>query len=372
MHVLVVDDDPSAFDLAERVLGRRGHTCTAAGDPQSARDAIARGGIDLVLCDVRLGAHDGLELASDLLADSSVAVVMVSGVDEPALAIRALELGAYGYVVKPYRSHDLLINVVNAHRRSELEQAQRRHTQTLEALVSARTRELEAALDRLLAAEQIRDEVIANCSHELRTPLTPVLVWAKRLEQKPDSGPEVVLRCAREIREQGERLLGVVSALLDLSELSRGAGSGGAMIPLERVLAAVSAERPGLDVVVESEAGPIEVSAATVRRVVGRVLDNCAKFAPLSPVRVVATASADSVVISVVDRGPGVSEQDRERVLGAFVQGDGSSTRRVGGLGLGLSVAVADLARVGGRLLLEETPGGGLTVSITLPRVAFA
>jgi diguanylate cyclase (GGDEF)-like protein len=145
-RILVVEDDPSVSRTVTRLLQTHGHACVAAGNAVEARQRLAEDGqFELVLCDVTMPGESGLELTRDILAEHpDLAVVMVTGIDDPALAETALDSGAYGYVTKPFTHNELLINVANALVRRGLELENRAHRDRLEHLVANRTVALRA------------------------------------------------------------------------------------------------------------------------------------------------------------------------------------------------------------------------------------
>jgi putative two-component system response regulator len=124
--VLVVDGEHAARAVAGRILQSH-YEVEFGADANEARAKLMGGRIDLLLCDIHLPGESGIDLIQSLLSreDDDLAVVMVTGEDSPKLADRAFELGAYGYLVKPYRRGDLLITVSNALRRRQLEQQSR-------------------------------------------------------------------------------------------------------------------------------------------------------------------------------------------------------------------------------------------------------
>ena len=120
--VLVVDDDSSACRLIALILGRAGYECTEALDVSSALHAAEEREFALVTCDINMPGRSGLGLFRDLRArHPEIAVLMVSGMDDPELAATATDLGAYGYVLKPFVANEILIAAVNALRRRDLE-----------------------------------------------------------------------------------------------------------------------------------------------------------------------------------------------------------------------------------------------------------
>jgi putative two-component system response regulator len=149
-NILIVDDEEAISRLLARLLGQQGYTCTTVANAAAARASLAGGSFELMLCDVTMPGETGLELIRDVLVEhEGLAAIMVTGNDDTALADNALELGAYGYVTKPFHATEILINVSNALRRRALELESRASRERLEQTVAQRTAELRAALTRL-------------------------------------------------------------------------------------------------------------------------------------------------------------------------------------------------------------------------------
>ncbi|MGQ9655681.1 MAG: response regulator, partial [Thermodesulfobacteriota bacterium] len=141
--ILIVDDEEPIRRLLARILERGGYSCATASSCEEAKALMKQGHFPLVLCDVNMPGQSGLDLAREMAASSTdTAVVMVSGVDDPAIAGAALQAGAYGYILKPFNVGDILIQVSNALRRRQLELERKRHFEELEGLVNQRTEEL--------------------------------------------------------------------------------------------------------------------------------------------------------------------------------------------------------------------------------------
>jgi putative two-component system response regulator len=177
--VLVVDDDSAIRRMITRILERAGYACAEASDSAEARYLAQVQHFDLVTCDVNMPSGSGLSLVGNLRgADPDLAVLMVSGIDDRETAASATELGAYGYVMKPFATNEILIAVDNALRRRELEIENRAHQQHLEVLVAERTADLTATVERLSRAEEAlrasQEEVIRRLAQavEFRDPTT--------------------------------------------------------------------------------------------------------------------------------------------------------------------------------------------------------
>jgi putative two-component system response regulator len=151
-----VDDDPQVERLLERILTRSGYDCCAVASVETARSALEREDFSLVLCDVQLPGESGLDFLREL-EGPGIAAVMISGLHTPGLADEALNMGAYGYITKPFKRSDVAIAVMNALRRRRLEIENRAHRDMLEGLVAQRTEALEAAMGRLeVNADELR------------------------------------------------------------------------------------------------------------------------------------------------------------------------------------------------------------------------
>jgi len=119
---LVVDDDEQMAQLVMRMLATEGYRCTWAATGAEARAFLAEGQYALALVDVMMPDETGLELVDWMLEEQDdIAVVMVTGLDDPRVAELALESGVHGYVVKPFQRSQLLITVASAGRQRCLE-----------------------------------------------------------------------------------------------------------------------------------------------------------------------------------------------------------------------------------------------------------
>ena len=177
--VLVVDDDDSARRLISRILGLADYRCTEAPDASAALRFADEHDFALVTCDIYMPGGSGLELVRELRTrHPEIAVLMVSGMDDPETAAMAAELGAFGYVLKPFVANEILIAAGNALRRRHLEIENRSHRQHLEHLVSERTADLTAMVERLSLAEaalrESQEEAITRLAFaaEFRDPTT--------------------------------------------------------------------------------------------------------------------------------------------------------------------------------------------------------
>lgn len=171
-RVLVVDDERTLADLIARVLADGGYRPEVACTVSQARSLLASHSFDLVLCDLNIPGESGLELLGHVYREHPyTGAVVVSGDDDHEVALAALELGAYGYVVKPFSASQILISTANALRHHELELAGRARRNALEQAVSERTAELrksrEETILRVSRVAEFRDEQTGRHSRRM-------------------------------------------------------------------------------------------------------------------------------------------------------------------------------------------------------------
>ena len=162
-RILVVDDDPTVARILTRILTSAGYEAQRVSSAHAAREVLSHGGIDLLLSDVKMPGQSGLELIRFALAEHpEMATLLISGADDPEIAKLGLEYGAYGYLTKPFARNEIIIGVMNALRRRELEIRARAARDDLERVVESRTAELKASraetIYLLARAAEFRDD----------------------------------------------------------------------------------------------------------------------------------------------------------------------------------------------------------------------
>jgi two-component system sensor histidine kinase KdpD len=220
-------------------------------------------------------------------------------------------------------------------------------------------------------ASDLRAALLAAVSHDLRTPLSSIKAAATSLLQRDVKWtPQATRELLATIDEEADRLNSLVGNLLDMSRLQSGALEFTMRdIGLDEVVPAAIkglGERGHAVVMRVDETLPrVHTDAALLERAIANLVDNAVTWSPSDqPVRVEAGAIAGRVDLRVVDRGPGIPADQRERVFQPFQRlGDQSNGT---GTGLGLAVARGFVEAIGGEITVEDTPGGGLTVVVSL------
>jgi two-component system sensor histidine kinase KdpD len=243
--------------------------------------------------------------------------------------------------------------------------------------LAVQQRELKADADRavgLAEANELRTALLAAVSHDLRTPLSSIKASVSSLLQRDvDFTPSATHELLETIDEGADRLNHLIGNLLDMSRLQTGAVQLVMRdVGLDEVVPAALAglthlERVTVDV---PETLPrVRADAALLERAIANVVENAIAWSPAdAPVRVEACAAQSRVDLHVVDRGPGIPTAQREDVFRPFQRlGDLSNGS---GVGLGLAVARGFVEAMGGEVVVDDTPGGGVTMVISLPASA--
>ncbi len=235
---------------------------------------------------------------------------------------------------------------------------------------------LEKAYATLTKADRLKAEMIRNISHELRTPLALVLGYVEMLRDKtwgaltPDQQSVIAL-----IQEHAQRLVKIVERITVLHEVEYGHLTWHS-VPLETMTrhlvkdyqdkAATQGYTFNLNV--KGPIPPLYGDTEYLGQAVETLLDNAVKFSPDGgDVDVRLWVEEQRVFLSVQDQGVGVPPEQQERLFQRFSQGDGSTTRRFGGLGIGLALAKEVIQAHGGDVWVESQLGKGSTFGLWLP-----
>jgi len=391
--VLVVEDNPEMSQFITSMLAPDYRTATAANGREGLEQAIALKP-DLILSDVMMPYLSGDQFVQQLRTHAELAttpLVMLTAKTDDDLRVRLLRQGAQDYLMKPFSVEELQARVENLiaikRVRDRLQQELASQNHDLEALVeevSLRRRELQIALselkrqaEELEQANRLKDEFLAIVSHELRTPLNSILGWADALRTRKFD--ESTTARALETIERNARLqTQLIENLLDISRLLRGKLQLKKYpVNLDSVIeAAIQTVKPQATAKMiqlcphlDESIPPVLGDRDRLQQVVENLLSNAVKFTPEGgTVEIHLKQQQGKATIQINDTGQGIRAEMLPHVFDYFRQADSSTTRRHGGLGLGLAIA-RPLVELHDGTIQVESPGEGLgtTFTVNLP-----
>ncbi|AOE61592.1 HAMP domain-containing histidine kinase [Pseudomonas corrugata] len=211
---------------------------------------------------------------------------------------------------------------------------------------------------RIREQVQQRSRMLGAVSHDLRTPLSRLKL---RLEQIDD------IKLQGQMRQDLDDMIGMLDATLTYLHEQR-TSEALQWMDVQALVESLSenAQDQGADVQSSGSCAPLQVQPMALRSCINNLMDNALRYAGHASIAL--EDQGFQVLIRVIDHGPGITEDKREAVFEPFYRLEGSRNRNSGGVGLGMTIAREAAERLGGQLSLEETPGGGLTAVIRLPR----
>lgn len=357
--ILVVDDQPEILKSNQAFLENAGHRVFTAGGGAEALSIFQASPVDLILVDYFMPCmNGGAVIRAIRKLDEDVQIVLQTGYsgDTPALALLH-ELDIQGYHDKADGPDRLLVWVE----------------------VALKTMRY---IRKMRQAEQLKTELLANVSHELRTPLNGILGYSDVLlgeDYQPPLPPAAVADIAW-IHEQARHLERHVDNFLNFSALET-AHAPGMDIALQRVqltdFQATLQSLMGLflrdkNVTFQCNFPPgLPAAWADPQKlslILCNLVSNAAKFTLAGTISVSARCNESdrTLTVQVEDSGIGIATEYHETIFEAFRQVDGSSTRRFGGLGIGLALARRLARRMDGELSVDSQAGTGSTFTLRL------
>jgi two-component system chemotaxis sensor kinase CheA len=408
--VLVLDDLAANRDLLSAVLGDAGHAVVQAATGEQALDIARTSQPELIIVDLMMPGMNGAEFVRELRADSELAntrvVFYTATYDQREVRGLAESCGVAHVLVKPCEPEEIIRVVREALGSTRgpvpqivtdefdgelLRVLNAKLIQKLDELELSK-RLVEAKAEQLALALKYKSEFLANMSHELRTPLNSLLILAGILQENSEQNLTAKqVQYAGVIHASGTDLQRLLNDILDLAKVESGTvmpeiselALGEIQDALTREFRHVADDRR-LSFAIELADGlpsHIATDPARLRQVLHNLLGNAFKFTERGAVSMRIScaesgwsatnhnlARAEAVIaFSIADTGIGITAEVRQRIFEPFIQGDGTTARKYGGTGLGLSVSRELVGLLGGEITLTSTLNQGSTFTVYLP-----
>lgn len=244
------------------------------------------------------------------------------------------------------------------------------------AIENARLLEEASRARALEETDRLRAAFLASVSHEMRTPMTAIKGLASSLVQPDIKWDEETQKdFLRTIDQESDRLMRIVSDILDMSKIEAGAMKLDVMptTPAQIILQLRSRfdRLPGdhrVEMVLPPTLPPVLADEVRIGQVITNLIENAASYSPDgAPIIVQAYLSGDEVIVSVRDQGQGIRPEHLEKVFDRFYRLEENVKRRKSGIGLGLAICKGIVEAHGGRIWVESEVGKGSTFSFALP-----
>ncbi|MDD5225962.1 MAG: ATP-binding protein [Candidatus Omnitrophica bacterium] len=357
IKVLVVEDNPDDAMLVQEMIMAKGagqFELSSVGTLKDAQECLRKESFDLILLDFNLPDSHGLATIQSLQRDvSRIAIIVITGMDDEAIAIEALKIGAEDFLVKSQFDGPLLVR-------------------------SARYAVERKRSEDLVKASKAKDEFVAHMTHELRTPLNSIIGFSDVLCDG-QFGPlnERQKKYAQNILESGRHLLSLINDVLDLAKVESGKMVMDASVfPVKNCLEEALLMMEGLPSVekvkpmleLAGDLGEIRADQRKIKQVVFNLLANAVKFNPACKVGIRARRIEGGIEVAVWDAGIGIAPENIEKVFGAFFCVENAYTKEIKGTGLGLAICRKIVELHGGKIWIESGGiGKGTTVKFTIP-----
>ena len=364
--VLVVDDEPVNLAVMENNLSFAGYKIITATSGPDALTKLKTHPPDIVLLDVMMPNMSGYDTARKIrekLNEEQLPIIFLTAKNQLDDLITGFESGGNDYITKPFFKDELLARV-HAH-----------------VKVSILANELIQAQQLAHAASHAKSNFLAVMSHEFRTPLNHIIGFSELLQEDAEEhGLDEFITDLQNIEKAGKNLLIMVSNVLAVTaaekanptlDLQAYAVRTLTQAIIEPFSAQATTNNNNLTVAYADAIGDMITDAKRVKTIVDNILQNACIFTENGQINVNVLrenqAGKDWINFIIADTGAGIDADKQPRIFQPFTQADESSTRKHGGIGLGLALAQINCRALGGQIDLQSEVGKGSVFTVRLP-----
>ena len=363
--VLIADDDRLNIRILGGILRSEGFVLGEAASGEEALEVYAKFQPDLVLLDVTMPGIDGFETCRRLRTEygaNCAPVIFITARSDSDDVVEGLVAGAVDYLPKPFKPKEVLARI-----RSHL----------YNRILSEQQKLL---VDQLSKANQAKNRFLGMAAHDLRNPLASIRGIAEFLREGA-VGPLTTdqLDLIETIHGASTSMLDMVNELLDVAtiesgelKLNRGKHDLAELVAKAVALINREAGKKGTQIVFEHPPGPVitQIDPAKMKQVVDNLISNGVKYSPPGST-ITATVMRDDAhrrcILAVRDQGPGIPENERDRLFKDFSRLSSQPTGGEKSTGLGLAICRKIVDAHQGIIVAENLPLGGCEFRVTLP-----
>jgi len=383
--ILVVEDTPENVSVLYHLLTQKGFKVLVAQHGKQALNILERAIPDLILLDITMPGLSGFEVCKILKSQKNtqeIPIIFMTARADTDDKVKGFQLGAADYITKPFQHEEALARInahLNLHKlQKTLEERNhilQQQNQILETVVSALQKTKLTAEEANIAKNQF----LANISHELRTPMNAIIGYSELLkEEAEDLNVTDLIDDLDKIGRAGRHLLDMINDILDFSKIETGKMELNLetfeIYPLiqEVVISAkplIEEKVNTLEVFCPDDIGVMYADLTKVNQIVFHLLSNAGKFTEQGIVKLIVLKEDDDqwIRFKISDNGIGINPEQKQQIFQVFTQADGSSTRKYGGTGLGLTITKRFVDMMQGRIHLESELGQGSSFTVRLP-----
>jgi len=380
-RILIIDDSLLKLEVTKKALIGNYDVLTALSGNE-ALDILEKERIDLILLDIEMPEMNGYQVMKKIKSIELfkyIPIIFLTSRSDEESELYGFSLGAVDYITTPFSPPRLLkrlelhLSLVN--QKNEL----REFNENLKQLVAERTSDLQKALFAAQAADRAKTTFLANVSHEVRTPLNSIIGFSE-LAQNESSLNKTRSYIDRTLENAGW-LLDIINNILDIPNIESG------RIILDHIPFELSKLLAYCNTVFSPLAGEKGISLycntkvytgkkligdpMRLRQVIMCLLSNAVKFTNSGTIELLTTVeklskTSVTIVFELKDSGIGITPEQIDVICQPFIQVDDKITRKVGGVGLGLTIAKSIIESMGGELKVESEVGKGSIFSFSL------
>lgn len=359
-RILIIDDEEVVLDSCKRILEGRNYRVATAMDGTFGMTLVREFRPDLVYVDLKMPGISGFEVIEQIREfDPTVVTIVITGYATVESAVEAIQKGAYDFLPKPFSPDELRVITQRGLEKRKLQQ---------EAMALRREKEV------------LREHFAAIVSHELKAPLGNVQqnLFALELELEDQLTEDQRDRLSR-MKSSLDNLMGLIHTWLrvistDIQQIRESFQPISIPAVIKNAVESLQAHADRKDIeIVTSISKPLPSVSGddiTLTEALVNLINNAIKYSRMeSQVHVSAEEEADEILVSVTDRGVGISNEDLPFIFGDFYVGESApEAERGSGLGLGITRRIVEAHD--GTIMVESALGKGSTFMIRLPTIS--